>query len=445
VTNLSLLVTTNTQSGASYTIQGTNQTTPDKYKTVNMTNGSATTTSIGEAGSTGLGVGFTFTLCASGATDTLTPSAGTVGGLASRTIVSGECDNFLSDNVSNWLTQGGVPGGISWPGSGPDTVELIGTNATISGTRLFTGAFPTLAQGDAGIGFDSTLGGTFGGSNASGTCDTAIVNASKAVAICVQQGSTQTTFGTSGAAAQSTDVISLPGSATGGRGIGINNNNAGTGSYAYYDLGTSANAQEGRLDVLGNSFSGGNGPNAFEISAVTGLYLKNSGTNALSVLSGGAIHFYNQPTTGTIVYAVCAAASANQGAGGALILDASGTVCGLSDERLKTVEGALRPAAGLADVMALRPIVYRWKPGSPKASADPGEHFGLGAWATAYVSGELAARRPDGTPRAWRDDAVIATLVAAVQEQQGEVVALQKRMTGFEKAAFHGRGGAVAR
>ena len=88
--------------------------------------------------------------------------------------------------------------------------------------------------------------------------------------------------------------------------------------------------------------------------------------------------------------------------------------CLTSDERLKDILG---PDTGALDrVMRLKPIVYDWKSDAPKAAVDPGDHIGLGAFATAYVDERLIARDPEGNPRAWREDAEIADLVAAIQE-----------------------------
>lgn len=97
--------------------------------------------------------------------------------------------------------------------------------------------------------------------------------------------------------------------------------------------------------------------------------------------------------------------------------------CLASAETGKDISGPLPEP--LAKVMALSPIQGTWKTDAIRAKDDPGNHFWLGAYATGYVAEELIARDVDGNPRGWRQDAVIATLVGAVQEQQRHIVVLQ--------------------
>jgi hypothetical protein len=104
--------------------------------------------------------------------------------------------------------------------------------------------------------------------------------------------------------------------------------------------------------------------------------------------------------------------------GGNLTIDTS-LGCLASDERLKDIVAPLSDAT--SKMMALKPIVYRWKDGTPKAGGDPGDHVGLGAFATGYADERLISRDGEGNPRGWRQDAVVALLVAAGQEQQREI------------------------
>lgn len=99
--------------------------------------------------------------------------------------------------------------------------------------------------------------------------------------------------------------------------------------------------------------------------------------------------------------------------------------CLASDERLKNIGAPITSAT--AELMALKPITYRWKNDTPKAKDDPGEHIGLGAFATGYVDEKLIARDAERNPRGWRQDAMIALLVQAMQEQQREIAALKAR------------------
>jgi hypothetical protein len=99
--------------------------------------------------------------------------------------------------------------------------------------------------------------------------------------------------------------------------------------------------------------------------------------------------------------------------------------CLSSAEDLKDIAGPFTGVDALAETMRLSPIRYTWKSGTPKA-ADAGEHIGLGAFATGYVDERLIGRDDKGNPRGWRQDAMIALLVATVQEQQAEIETLKR-------------------
>jgi hypothetical protein len=168
------------------------------------------------------------------------------------------------------------------------------------------------------------------------------------------------------------------------------------------------NFHSGAIFNAGNqvlSFSGANAVFAASASAVS---LAVSGSSVTMPGLGTS----SAATTGTLCWTT----------GTGLVNVDTTLACLASDERLKEISGPISGA--LAEVMALSPIVYTWKDG-PKQASDPGEHFGLGAFATAYVDERLIARDLDGNPRGWRQDAVIATLVAAIQEQQAEISTLR--------------------
>lgn len=116
------------------TLSGSNApiTSPYCGGTELLNNGSSQIPTIAEAGSSGFPSGWYTTLCNIGAgTQTLTPSAGTVGGtstyaLAAGTATSPKCVTLVSDGVSNYAV---IPAG----GNGSNTVTA-GTNLTSSGT-----------------------------------------------------------------------------------------------------------------------------------------------------------------------------------------------------------------------------------------------------------------------------------------------------------------------
>lgn len=111
-------------------------------------------------------------------------------------------------------------------------------------------------------------------------------------------------------------------------------------------------------------------------------------------------------------------------AAGGLTYDAT-LGCLTSDERLKTNIAPLKGAT--QTIMALRPMTYDWSPQAPRFGNDPGNHIGMGAFATAYADERLIARGEDGQPRGWRTDAMISLTVAVTQDHERRLLALEAR------------------
>lgn len=108
---------------------------------------------------------------------------------------------------------------------------------------------------------------------------------------------------------------------------------------------------------------------------------------------------------------------------GTLSTNSSGVVSA-SDGRYKTKTRA--PIDALKTILALRPTYYRWKEDSPFAS----EYEELG-----FVAQEVAAVIPEASPepegeayKNYSDRAIIAMLVAAVQELAAKVAALEGQL-----------------
>ena len=86
--------------------------------------------------------------------------------------------------------------------------------------------------------------------------------------------------------------------------------------------------------------------------------------------------------------------------------------CLASSERWKR---NIQPLESTIDeVMALRPVTYEWR--DPIGDSQKGQHIGLVAEDVYGLDRRLAGLGDDGQPRAWRQDAMIAALVRAVQE-----------------------------
>jgi hypothetical protein len=176
--------------------------------------------------------------------------------------------------------------------------------------------------------------------------------------------------------------------------------------------------------------TGGNGDNSFTCNGGAGLWLQGGGTNGIEVGSGGAVSLLNQGTSGTIADAVCVTSS------GQIVLDASSTVCGLSDERLKNFR-PFRSAKGFADACAeldaVRTIEFTWKPGTARAKSDKGLHAGFGAWGVAFVDERLVARDVSGNPRAWRYDGMMALAVACEQQERAQLARLESEIAALKR------------
>jgi hypothetical protein len=224
----------------------------------------------------------------------------------------------------------------------------------------------------------------------------------------------------------STDIFSMLANSNAIRSFSFDNVGTGASATACFYLGNNTSALEVSECVNGSGNSGGNGANSFTLNAKAGVWLQGNGNNGLEIGATGAATLFNQPTSGTIAYAVCAAANANGLTGGAVILDSSGTVCGLSNEQFKrnikkwSPTGPYKTACAEQD--ALKPIEYEY---DLKVRPDPGKHAGLGAWATAYVDERLIARDKKGLPRGIRWDAVETLTLACQQEMSAQMTALR--------------------
>ena len=112
----------------------------------------------------------------------------------------------------------------------------------------------------------------------------------------------------------------------------------------------------------------------------------------------------------------------NYGAGTATF-DASGNITSVSDERLKNIQGSYK--VGLAEILKLDPIIYKWKPGHNMETEHDYAGFsaqnvrdniplGTGISADGYLS--------------LQDRAIVAALVNSVKELEAEIVKLKKQI-----------------
>lgn len=111
----------------------------------------------------------------------------------------------------------------------------------------------------------------------------------------------------------------------------------------------------------------------------------------------------------------------NYGAGTATF-DASGNISSVSDERLKTIQGSFEK--GLAEILQVNPILYRWNKESDLEGDNT--YTGFSAQNLAKYVPEAVSINPDGY-LGISDRAVIATLVNAVKTLSAEIDSLKRR------------------
>ena len=145
------------------------------------------------------------------------------------------------------------------------------------------------------------------------------------------------------------------------------------------------------------------------------------GTVLFQVQSSGSI---GMPFLGTTTAAqtgyLCWSSS-----GGSLTVDSTNT-CLVSSQRYKDHVQPL--AEGLAAVMQLQPVSFRYKPEFMPAKFDPGEQLGFIAEDVQKIDPRLTPLDADGLPRGVEYDRITALLTNAVQEQQHEIDDLRRQL-----------------
>jgi hypothetical protein len=383
----------------------------------------------------GIGTAGQFVGISGGVPAWATPSGGT------GCTVSGVTQGFVYNNGSSGCS---TNAGFTTTGSIDTESNLLFVNGTTiptmsSGNLAFAGSlasYPTFTStGEGGIWLNSTNGLVLGGDGA--TNDFQIVNKGGTTVCNITTGSTTLACGaytTTGAITGSTLTLTNAGSGNtlqqsvsrnGGVAWEIVNTSTAATALVQFQMGSSTSATEGTLSLIGSSGTSSNGANSFNINGATGLYLQGGGTNGLAFGSGGAMTVYNQTTSGTPVYAVCAAANANGSTGGALILDTSGTVCGLSTERAKRDIAAIDPDEALRIALGLRPVSFYYRDGFNEGRE--GQQIGMIAEEAAMVDRRLVALDDEQKPRG------IVYAQAGTSIAIGAIKALERRVAELER------------
>jgi len=102
--------------------------------------------------------------------------------------------------------------------------------------------------------------------------------------------------------------------------------------------------------------------------------------------------------------------------------------CTISSKRFKENISPLSESSGLAEIMKMKPVEFTMK---KNATENPDINFahmqtGMLAEDIAAIDPRLAIYEQDGkTPKSYRQEAIIAVMVKAMQEQQAQIEALK--------------------
>jgi len=169
---------------------------------------------------------------------------------------------------------------------------------------------------------------------------------------------------------------------------------------------SAANSAAGNVNITGGNATGtGASSNGGSVVLIPGT--STNGTAGTIQLAG--------LTTGTNADFVCL------GAGNVVLIQSS--ACTISSARFKINIKPLRENA-VSELAKLTPVSFNMKPSMKNADAANywRTQIGLTAENVAAVDPRMAIYEPDGkTPKSYRQEAVIALLVKAVQQQQGEI------------------------
>jgi len=229
---------------------------------------------------------------------------------------------------------------------------------------------------------------------------------------------------------------------TGNARIGVDSSSGGalaTGSSAYSTVIGSPNATslhlisngtvQATIDTSGNLLVGTTNTNP-AASGVTGTVI--GPTGGIRQSSGsGASYFAVTGTSGTHIQFY----TYNAGAVAAGLISSNGSTTsytGASDYRLK--ENIATMTGALAKVAQLNPVTYKWK-----LDGSDGQGFIAHELQTIFpdaVVGEKDAVNEDGSikPQGVDTSFLVATLTAAIQEQQALITTLTARITALESA-----------
>lgn len=443
----------------------------DATKVLITNNGSAIAETLPQAGSAGFGAGFTFMPANVGAgAATYTTTTSTILGGGQTLFVPNGVGAILVSDGTNWPGLIGVPpypnstnsflrGDGTWNsptaacsgdintgcstvtglnggtfaaffasppaigGTAPAAVagtSLTTTGLTSTNTFLLNGNVTAASWTTAGIGFIMAPGAAqpiYTDSSASGTVGVEAINV---IGIPKLAASGTATF---------TRAVTLyiAGGPAAGTGATITNSEALYIPTGKVEIGSGVLQASGGQTFTGTYASSGgtvniNNNSSFGINIGTGtdanLVAIGGGANAVTIAASAGNLTLSNLSTGTNADFLCVDASDH------VLLQSS--ACTISSRRFK--EDIQPYATGLDAIMAYEAVTFRLKNGAANPDANAARtQIGLTAENVASVDRRAAIFEPDGiTPKSYRQESVIAQLVAAVQSQQREIEILKR-------------------
>jgi len=333
-------------------------------------------------------------------------------------------------------------------------VSTTGTNAAYM--------FVSNTGGDFYLGRDNSAGSSFGG----GAYSANIYSAGAYPMLFWTNGTERMRIDASGNLLVGTTSVSLNGitssiSRNGGSGFNAINSNAGTATYANFQLGNANSANRGGVALLGSAwttsgitiqdgvyvYSAGNGGLTLASETATPIYFATSSTERMRITSAGNV-LIGTTSTGPVnanaitlepTNSYMRVAHSGTGNGTAYIqFDYNGSSIGSvtqattstvafntsSDYRLK--ENITPMTGALLKVAQLKPCTYTWK-------ADGSNGQGFIAHELQEVVPDCVTGEKDGEQMQGVDTSfLVATLTAAIQEQQTLIENLTTRLNALE-------------
>lgn len=207
----------------------------------------------------------------------------------------------------------------------------------------------------------------------------------------------------------------------GAKGLVVSGTGVTTANVGLSIAGGSGNSVASRGFITGSSTLGGTYSGSGSTNDVT-ITNKTQGA-VITIPTGTTSPAFPSVTTGTNADFACLAA------GGVMTLQAS--ACTISSMRFKNLIGDYRLGNAVGTLARLDPIVFTRK--EDRAHPDPDwnaykPQIGLSAENVAEIEPRCAIYEQDGTtPKSYRQECLIAILVAAVKTQQHEIDALKAR------------------